>query len=90
MPNLKTCSRPGCSKTLRAINVSGQCSSGCLSPDAPASVRAGSSGSATRDDVMVRFRKMARLLGQDPEEILRSTQKKVAQAWLDKLEAAVK
>lgn len=40
---MSTCSRPGCTKSLKSNNVKGMCSSGCLSPDAPASVRAKSS-----------------------------------------------
>ena len=36
----QTCSRPGCSKPLRKHNSSGQCSSNCLSPEAPPAKRA--------------------------------------------------
>lgn len=36
----KTCSRAGCGKKLYQSNTSGLCSSGCLSPEAPPSLRA--------------------------------------------------
>lgn len=37
---MSTCSRSGCTKYLRASNTKGVCASGCLSPEAPASLRA--------------------------------------------------
>lgn len=84
MPDLKKCSRPGCDKTLRSNNTTGMCATGCRS-DA-AKTRA----TPRYDDVMVRFKKLARLLGQDPDAMLAEANRRVAQAWLDKLAAATK
>lgn len=85
----RSCGRPGCNKKLRTSNTSGVCWSGCLSPDAPASIRADSSssasGSAPRSDVMRRFKVVATALGKDPNAIL----EEAAKEWLSALEKAV-
>lgn len=86
----KTCTRSGCDKTLKANNKKDMCSSGCLSPDAPPSVRASSTESPGEQDVLVRFRRVARALGKDPEEILTGAMRTVAAKWLEAVESAVR
>jgi len=91
---MKTCSRSGCGKTLRDRNTTGMCSSGCLSPEAPASLRAPSVAGSELDaapkrrsasDTIKRFRTVAFALGKDPDAIL----EEAAQAWLDVVAKAV-
>lgn len=94
---VKTCSRPGCGKQLRERNQSGLCTSGCRSPEAPSYVReGGGSTEATAsearprkvgggDDVMKRFRVVAKALGKDPDAILRDA----AEEWLAAVAKAV-
>jgi hypothetical protein len=91
MPALtpKKCTRTGCGKTLREINKAGVCSSGCLSPDAPPAQRATALVSSTGEDVLKRFRRVAKALGKDPDAILDDAMRKVAKQWLETLEAAV-
>jgi hypothetical protein len=89
---MATCSRNGCTKTLRIDNSSGACSSNCQSPDAPPSQRARVTNpreaappkkhevlEASPDEVMVRFTQVATGLGKDPNAILAEA----AQGWLD-------
>jgi len=86
-PTPKTCSRPGCNKPLRANNTKGVCATGCRSPEAT-SGRAASSPRAD-DDVLVRFKRVAKALGKDPNAILEDATRKVAAQWLKTLEDAV-
>lgn len=88
-PTPKKCTRAQCGKTLRDTNKSGECSSGCLSPDAPPSLRASGLVSSTGEDVLKRFRRVAKALGKDPDAILDDAMRKVAAQWLETLEAAV-
>lgn len=93
MPAPKTCSRPGCEKTLKPNNTKGMCSSGCLGPEAPISLRAAAAGTdapAGEEDVLVRFRRVAKALGKDPNAILDGACRKVAEAWLKTIEDAVR
>lgn len=84
---VKTCSRPGCGKQLRERNQSGLCTSGCRSPEAPSYVRegGGSTEATASDDVMKRFRVVAKALGKDPDAILRDA----AEEWLAAVAKAV-
>lgn len=92
---MSVCSRRGCGKQLRSNNTTGMCGSGCLSPDAPPSLRAaGVDGDdilddkpkkVGRSDVQKRFRAVAVALGKDPDAIL----DEAAQAWLDVIAKAV-
>lgn len=84
----KTCTREGCGKTLRANNQTGMCATGCRSPDAPASQRT-VAPPAGEEDVLVRFRRVAKALGKDPDAILDDANRKVAAAWLKTLEDAI-
>lgn len=83
----KTCKRDGCTKVLRSNNATGECGSGCESPDAPYSKRAVGVGGGEpavkrgRSETMKRFRAVAGGLGKDPDEIL----EEAASAWLDAL-----
>lgn len=88
-PTPKTCRRTGCGKKLREDNQTGECSSGCLSPEAPPAKRASSLVSSTGEDVLKRFRRVAKALGKDPDAILDDAMRKVAKQWLETLEAAV-
>lgn len=85
----RTCGRPGCNKKLRASNTNGVCASGCLSSDAPPSLRAGGSSTSSetggRSDVMRRFKVVATALGKDPNAILEDA----AATWLDAVKKAV-
>lgn len=96
-PEAKNCSRPGCGKKLRSNNHTGECGSGCLSPDAPPTKRAkGASGASSpapkraapkrkklseREEIMASFRAVASGLGKDPDEEI----EKFATGWLDAL-----
>lgn len=92
---MSTCSRTGCTKKLNANNRSGACATGCLSPEAPASVRAkgkepAAIGTPPQDGAMVastgalaRFRTVAEALGFEPDDIL----EEFAQEWLNGLKA---
>lgn len=89
---MKTCTRSDCGKTLRDSNTTGMCSSGCRSPEAPASLRApgveldGAPGKRrSASDTIKRFRIVAFALGKDPDAIL----EEAAQAWLDVVAKAV-
>lgn len=86
-PISKTCTRSGCGKKLRPNNTTGECGSGCLSMEAPPAKRASQGG---EEDVLVRFRKVAKALGKDPDEILENSARKVAAQWLQTLEEAIK
>lgn len=87
----KTCTREGCGKTLRANNQTGMCATGCRSPDAPASQRAPRTDApAGQEDVLVRFRRVAKALGKDPNAILDDANRKVAAAWLQTIDEAVR
>jgi hypothetical protein len=93
----KTCSRSGCSKTLRASNTTGRCASGCLSLEAPPSLRAKGAGAAElsarvtravdaqvrppKGTALSRFKAVCDGLGKDPDEELEA----FAQGWLDAL-----
>lgn len=92
----KTCSRPGCGKKLYRSNTSGDCSSGCLSPEAPPSLRARATSSSRpaaakarpvaakkSDDgtALERFRVVCSALGRDPDAEL----EEFAEGWLDAL-----
>lgn len=93
----KICSRPGCTKKLRPDNRSGMCWSGCLSPEAPPSLRAGSGtraparpapredASLADDDAMKRFRAVAEGLGFSPDALLNE----FAETWLSEVKAKV-
>lgn len=91
MTNTKTCSRPGCDKTLRDRNTTGMCASGCRSPEAPPSIRASSSRSAKAPSqaaapergALERFRVACDALGIDAEAELDA----FAAAWLDGVKA---
>ena len=82
---MSVCSRTGCTKTLNKNNTTGMCGSGCESMDAPPAKRAGNLKAAAKrveavdDEVMVKFRKVAEMVGKDPDEMVRE----YAQAWLD-------
>lgn len=91
---MKTCTRSGCGKTLRDINTTGMCASGCRSPEAPLSLRApgvgdeldvGTTKRRGASDTMKRFRIVATALNKDPDAIL----EEAAQAWLDVVAKAV-
>lgn len=95
MSDSKTCSREGCGKKLRPRNKKGVCSSGCLSPDAPRSLRAKGTGQpgpaqaaslpSSNPQSLVRFRVVAEALGKDPDALL----EEFAQGWLDELRGRV-
>lgn len=89
-PTSKTCTRPGCGKKLNDSNTKGMCSSGCLSPEAPVSLRAAGAGGVAEVDVLRRFRRVAKALGKDPEAILDEAMRKVAAQWLETVEEAVR
>ena len=61
----------------------------CKSPDAPPSHRATASGAGGEEDVLVRFRKVAKALGKDPQAILDDATRTVARQWLKTLEDAI-
>lgn len=78
MTESKICSRTGCAKTLRSINTTGRCGSGCRSPEAPPSQRAAEVGGTPRRqlpttpkvatvDALAKFRVVAEALGKDPD-----------------------
>ena len=91
MPAPKTCSRPGCDKTLKPNNQKGMYSSGCLSPEAPISLRAAvTDAPGGEEDVLVRFRRVCKALGKDPNQILDGAMRKVAEQWLQAIEDAVR
>lgn len=90
----KTCSRPGCGKKLRDSNTTGRCASGCLSLEAPPSLRAkGATGMGSSvfkaatpraksgASALDRFKQVCAGLGKDPDEELEA----FAQGWLDAL-----
>lgn len=87
-PTPKTCTRAGCGKKLKSNNTKGECSSGCLSLEAPPAARAANAGGEA-EDVLVRFRRVAKALGKDPNAILDDAMRKVAKQWLETLEAAL-
>lgn len=88
-PTPKKCTRTGCGKVLKENNQRGECSSGCRSLEAPPSQRAPGVG-GEGEDVLLRFRRVAKALGKDPDAILNDSMRKVAAAWLEQVEAAVK
>ncbi len=82
----KFCKRPGCDKKLRSTNTTGVCATGCRSTEASPSERVvGTRSVGAKDDVLRRFRLVARALGKDPEAIL----VEAAQTWLDTVAKAV-
>jgi hypothetical protein len=95
----KTCSRPGCGKTLRANNSTGACATGCRSPDARPSQREGWGKPGWKDedapkapravkpagDALARFRIVAEALGKDADQLLED----FAAAWLAELRGRV-
>lgn len=95
MTTENTCSRPDCDKKLRSNNTTGQCATGCRSPEAPASVRAtGTRSSKPRssspstnntEGALERFRVVCGALGLDADAELEA----FAQAWLDGVKAKV-
>ena len=84
---MATCSRRGCDKKLRSNNTTGECGSGCLSPDAPLAKQAPGAGkrptvsAEAKNDSLENFKTVAKALGLDPERILGE----FAQGWLDEL-----
>lgn len=92
---MTTCSRTGCTKTLRSNNTTGLCATNCLSPDAAPSHRAkavdGAGGelgrtraekpAAETGNAMAKFRAVAEVVGLDPDQVL----EEFAQSWLDGL-----
>ena len=93
---VKTCSRAGCGKTLRSTNTQGVCGSGCLSDEAPPSMRAGGSAGGRSKAAKVdappaapgalgRFRVVAEALGKDPDALLEA----FAESWLGALRERV-
>lgn len=95
------CSRRNCTKTLRSSNTTGMCASGCLSPEAPASLRAkdveGGKPKQQRSttvavdekpDVgtaLARFRAVHTAMGIDPEPVL----EEFCTTWLDGIRQAL-
>lgn len=84
----KTCTRTNCGKKLRPTNETGMCATGCLSEEAPPAKRANAEGAD--QDVLARFRRVAKALGKDPDEILDGAMRTVAAKWLEAVEAAVR
>lgn len=92
-PEAKKFSRPGCGKKLYASNVSGMCSSGCFSEDAPPALRARTPRQEKRaarpapkakspaGGTLESFRAVCVGLGKDPDEEI----EKFCAGWLDAL-----
>lgn len=88
---MSTCSRSGCTKKLNANNTKGVCGSNCLSPEAPAGIRAidriraaaTTPPDAPERGALGRFRTVAVALGLEPDDIL----EEFAQEWLNALKA---
>ena len=88
---MTTCSRPGCTKTLRKNNTTGMCGSGCLSPEAPPAKRAKDTGglyprpkaakAAPGLSDLEKFRLLNELIGLRPDEVLNE----FAHEWLELL-----
>lgn len=93
------CSRTGCDKKLRSNNKTGECGSGCLSPDAPPAKRAkgvstttpASSTSSAPPSTpepganMARFRQVASAVGADADAVL----EEFCGEWLKGVRAAL-
>lgn len=98
---MSTCSRTGCTKTLRSNNTTGHCATNCESPEAPASSRAkGVEGGkparrsprATAETVAgagsdggARFRAVHDAMGMDPEKTL----EEFYASWLEGIRQAL-
>lgn len=97
MTNIKAtnCLRAGCGRKLRSNNKRGVCGVGCLSYEAPPSVRVklvtqpefqvpNNLDAKSKKKIMADFRIVAEALGKDPDALLLDA----AQHWLAAVRAA--